>query len=141
MSSARRAGIEVGSNVDIIVLRNGAETRRTQVSVTDVFSTGLFDYDAASIRVSVEDFARLYGDPEFVPRSLNISVNDIYRAGETSKLIREKTGGDFRVVDWQEANRPLFSALALEKRVAFAIILLLILIAAGSLSPRRSHCW
>jgi lipoprotein-releasing system permease protein len=37
---------------------------------------------------------------------------------------------NYKVVDWQEANQPLFAALSLERRVALAIISLIIFVAA-----------
>ena len=36
----------------------------------------------------------------------------------------------FQVIDWQEANQPLFAALSLERKVSLAIISLIIFIAA-----------
>ena len=126
---AARTGLRQGSDAEIFLLRNGTETRRSQVQVVEIFKTGLFDFDSMAVRVSTTDFAKLYGDEQFTPRSLNISVKDIYGSDETAKSIREKVGKEFRVIDWQEANGPLFAALSLEKKVAFAIILLIILIA------------
>jgi lipoprotein-releasing system permease protein len=38
-------------------------------------------------------------------------------------------GDDYTTVDWQEANRPLFAALALERRMGVFIIALIILLA------------
>ena len=101
----------------------------SRATVTGVFRTGLFDFDSTSVRVSAAGFAKLSGEPQFLPRSLNIAVKDVYRSDETAGLIRKKTGSEFRVIDWQEANRPLFAALSLEKKVAFTIILLIIVIA------------
>ncbi len=127
---AERSGLQTGSEAEIVLLRNGEEIRRSRAIVVDIFKTGLFDQDSTLVRLSTADFAKLYGDEQFTPRSLNISVKDIYRSDEMARLVRERVGSGFRVVDWQEANRPLFAALSLEKKVAFAIILLIILIAA-----------
>lgn len=126
---AARTGLQVGSDAEIFLLRNGTETRRSRVEVVEIFKTGLFDFDSMMVRVSAADFAKLYGDERFTPRSLNISVMDIYSSNVTARLISEIAGNEFRVVDWQEANRPLFEALSLEKKAAFAVILLIILIA------------
>lgn len=126
---AARTGLQAGSDAEIFLLRNGTETRRSRVQVVGVFNTGLFDFDSMTVRVSAADFAKLYGDERFTPRSLNVSVKDIHRSNVTAQSISELVGTEFRVVDWQEANRPLFEALSLEKKVAFAIILLIILIA------------
>ncbi len=126
---AERSGLRAGSIAEIIMLGNGSETRRSRATVTGVFRTGLFDFDSTSVRVSAAGFAKLSGEHQFTPKSLNIAVKDVYRSDETARLISEKTGEEFRVIDWQEANRPLFAALSLEKKVAFAIISLIILIA------------
>ena len=51
--------------------------------------------------------------------------------GQVSRRRREAVAGSsYTAVDWQEANRPLFSALALERRIGIIIIALIILIAA-----------
>lgn len=126
---AERSGLRAGSIAEIIMLGNGSETRRSRATVTGVFRTGLFDFDSTSVRVSAAGFAKHSGEHQFTPKSLNIAVKDVYRSDETARLISEKTGEEFRVIDWQEANRPLFAALSLEKKVAFAIISLIILIA------------
>ncbi len=126
---AKRSELHSGSEAEIVVLRNGVEMRRSRVKVVEIFKTGLFDYDSTTIRISAADFAEIYGDEQFTPRSLNITVKDIYSSDETARLVREKVGCGFRIVDWQEANRPLFAALSLEKKVAFSIISLIILIA------------
>src|SRR5262249_52532664 len=49
---------------------------------------------------------------------------------KTAEQIRREVPGDFKVLDWQETNKPLFAALSLEKKVALAIISLIIFIAA-----------
>ncbi|MGB7208935.1 MAG: FtsX-like permease family protein [Pyrinomonadaceae bacterium] len=126
---AAKTGLQEGSDAEIFLLRNGTQTRRSRVAVVEIFKTGLFDFDSMAVRVSTADFAKLYGDEQFTPRSLNISVKDIYGSDEAARSIREIAGNEFRVIDWQEANGPLFAALSLEKKVAFAIILLIILIA------------
>ncbi len=48
--------------------------------------------------------------------------------------IREKLAkySFFRVTDWSEANKPLFDALGLEKRVYFIVLVLLIVLASFS---------
>ena len=44
--------------------------------------------------------------------------------------MRQLLGTSYTTVDWQEANRPLFTALAVERRVGIIIIALIILIGA-----------
>lgn len=124
---AERLNLKLGDMAEIATIENQKPAR---VSVAEIFQTGLYDYDATWIRVAPENFARLHKREIFVPTILDVSVQDIYRADETAEMIRGILGDGFRVVAWQEANQPLFAALSLERRVASAIIGLIIFVAA-----------
>lgn len=127
---AAKTGLEIGDEAEIITFENELAPKTSLVSIKDVFRTGLFEYDATWIFISPENFARLAGRAEFVPTILSMSVRDIYAADETAGQAAGVVGADFRVLDWQEANRPLFAALSLEKKASLAIISLIIFIAA-----------
>jgi lipoprotein-releasing system permease protein len=61
---------------------------------------------------------------------LSVETADIYRTSETAARIRSALGAEFSVVDWQEANRPLFAALALERKTVSLIVALIVVVAA-----------
>lgn len=124
---AEKLNLKIGDSADIVTLENQTPSR---VRIATTFETGLYDYDSTWIYVSPEKFAQLHGQPQFTPTLLSVSVKDIYASNETAQKIRLELGEHFKVVDWQEANRPLFVALSLEKKVALAIISLIIFIAA-----------
>ena len=124
---AEKLNLKLGDAAEIATIENQTPAR---VHVTEIFQTGLYDYDATWIYISPENFARLHRQTDFTPTVLSVSVADIYRADATANAIRESLGGKFKVVDWQEANQPLFAALSLERKVALAIIGLIIFIAA-----------
>ncbi len=127
---AEKLNLKVGDRAEIVTLENQDSPRRTVFRITDVFQTGLYEYDATWIRLSPETFARLNGEKEFTPTVLSVSLRDIYNAPQTATEIRALLGGDFKVVDWREANQPLFAALSLERKFALAVISLIIFIAA-----------
>ncbi len=124
---AEKLNLKIGDSAEIVTLENQTPAR---VRIAQTFETGLYDYDLTWIYISPENFARLHGQPAFTPRILSISVKDIYASGETAREIRARLGENFKVVDWQEANRPLFAALSLERKATLAIISLIIFIAA-----------
>ena len=124
---AEKMNLKPGGEAEIVTLENQTPSR---VRVAETFETGLYDYDSTWIIITPEKYAQLRGQPQFVPTTLNVSVGDIYAAGETADRIRAGLGARFRVLDWQEANRPLFAALGLERKVALAVICLIIFIAA-----------
>jgi lipoprotein-releasing system permease protein len=124
---AEKLNLKIGDSAQIVTLENQTPSL---VRIAEVFETGLYDYDLTWVYVSPEKFARLHGQPAFTPTILSISVKDIYKADETAREIRARLGENFKVIDWQEANRPLFAALGLERKATFVIISLIIFIAA-----------
>jgi lipoprotein-releasing system permease protein len=126
---AEKSDLKIGDAAEIVVFENETVPKTTKVAVVEIFQTGLYEYDATWIYISAEDFARLKGR-NFAPTILSVSVTDIYKANETADEIRRILDGNYKVVDWQEANQPLFAALSLERKVALAIISLIIFIAA-----------
>ncbi|MDQ6652616.1 MAG: FtsX-like permease family protein, partial [Acidobacteriota bacterium] len=61
---------------------------------------------------------------------ISVQVRNIYNVKQTAAKVKELLGSSYITVDWQEANRPLFTALAFERRIGVVIIALIILIAA-----------
>jgi len=127
---AEKTNLKIGDEAGIITLENEFAPVTSKVFIREIFQTGLYEYDSTWIYISPEDFTRLKAQKNFTPTILSVSVKDIYTANKSAGEIRANLGDDFKVVDWQEANQPLFAALSLERRVALAIISLIIFIAA-----------
>lgn len=102
------------------------------------FTTGIFEYDSTQVRISKDDFAKLQGVARFVPSTFSVSVRDIYDSSRIAESIRVRLGPEYKVLDWQEANRPLFSALALERRGALVVIGLILVIAVFNVTTTLS---
>lgn len=127
---AEKIGLKAGDEARIITFADETAPQTSVVRVAEIFQTGLYEYDATWIRISPEDFAKLHQTSDFKPTILSVSVRNIYIANETAGEMRQKLGENFRIIDWQEANQPLFAALSLERKVALAIISLIIFVAA-----------
>jgi lipoprotein-releasing system permease protein len=129
---AKRTGLEVGDDAEIIAVPSGgssARSARRQVRVAGTFRTGLFEYDSTWVYVPLSA-AEAFAGGEHTVSVISVQVRDIYAVKDVSTRIRELLGGGYTIVDWQEANRPLFTALELERRIGIVIIALIILIAA-----------
>lgn len=124
---AEKLNLKIGDRAEIATVENNQPTR---VSVAEIFQTGLYDYDSTWIYCAPEMLAHLQRRESFAPSVLSVSVRDVYQSNETADWLRRDLGDRFKVVDWQEANQPLFAALSLERRVALAIIGLIIFVAA-----------
>lgn len=129
---ADKSNLKQGDETEIIIPTSQSEfaPKTAKVFVGEIFRTGIFEYDSTWIYIAPKDFAEILQRPDFAPKVLSIFVKDIYAADKTAEDLRSQISKDFRILDWQEANRPLFAALSLEKKVVFAVISLVIFIAA-----------
>ncbi|MEJ7618876.1 MAG: ABC transporter permease, partial [Pyrinomonadaceae bacterium] len=103
--------------------------RQQRVRIAGVFRTGLYEYDATWIYISLVTAADLVGAP-LSASAMSIEIADPERVAEAAAAVRARLGEKFVVVDWREANRPLFAALSLERRVILTIIALIVMVAA-----------
>lgn len=107
----------------------GLAPRFRRVRVVGLFQSGLYEYDAAWIYLSLETAASFAGADAPAASVISIETTDIYGVEQVSARLRAELGSEYTLVNWQEANRPLFAALALERRMGLFIIALIILIA------------
>jgi lipoprotein-releasing system permease protein len=110
----------------------GLQPRARRVRVAGIFRSGLYEYDSSWVYISLTDAMALESgaEPSGGASLISIETADIYRTAETAARVRESLGANFKTVDWQEANAPLFAALQLERRTVALIIALIMFVAA-----------
>jgi lipoprotein-releasing system permease protein len=129
---AARTGLAVGDAAEIITANVGASSsngRRRHVHIAGIFRSGLFEYDSTWIYLPLDTAAAFSGDAH-AAAVIGVQVGDIYDVNQTAANVKKLLGSSYTTIDWQEANRPLFTALALERRIGAVIIGLIIFIAA-----------
>jgi lipoprotein-releasing system permease protein len=96
--------------------------------VTGWFETGMYEYDNAYIYMSLrnaQDFAGLGN----AVTGLEARTTDRWTAHGVAETLKRALPR-YRVVDWEEQNASLFSALKLEKFAMGVILLLIVIVAA-----------
>ncbi len=127
---ATRAGLKVGDAAEVIAASfSAADNRRRFVRVAGIFRSGLFEYDSTWIYMPLETAAAFSNDSH-AASVVSVQVKNIYEVKQVASSVRQALGSSYTTVDWQEANRPLFTALAVERRIGLVIIALIILIGA-----------
>jgi lipoprotein-releasing system permease protein len=121
---AARIGVAAG-DVFQVFPANGA-TRRLRVA--GIFRSGLFEYDSTWIYVAFDTAAAFAGNSH-AASVMSVQVSDADNVKQVSAAVSKLLGGGYTIVDWQQANQPLFSALALERRMGLFIIGLIIAVA------------
>ncbi|HEU4479252.1 MAG TPA: FtsX-like permease family protein [Pyrinomonadaceae bacterium] len=132
---ANRIGSNVGDVVQIIPAANPTAATavpgsgRRFVRVSGIFRSGLFEYDSTWIYISLKVAAQ-FAASDHAATVVSVQLSDIYAVKRVATEIQQTLGESYTTIDWQDANRPLFTALALERRMGLFIIALIILIAA-----------
>jgi lipoprotein-releasing system permease protein len=129
---ASRIGLSVGDTAEIIGARAGVSSAnggKRHVRVVGSFRSGLFEYDSTWIYLPLDTAAAFSGDSH-AAAVISVQVKDIYEVKTTAAAVKQLLGTAYTTVDWQEANRPLFTALAIERRIGAVIIGLIIFIAS-----------
>ncbi len=132
---AENLGILVGEQVRAIGFGGelsplGRMPRIQTFRVIAIFDSGLWEYDANWALIplpAAQHFLNLRSDQV---SSLEYRVADVYAAQETAKRIRAAAGKGYSTNTWIELNRPLFSALRLERLAMFIAIGLIVLVAS-----------
>jgi len=116
-------------SADMELSLENVKPRVARVRVCGIFRSGLYEYDSTWIYVSLAAAAKLAGTPPSSASVISVEAQDIYDVARIAARVREAVGKDYTTIDWQEANRPLFAALALERRMSLIVIALIIFIA------------
>jgi lipoprotein-releasing system permease protein len=125
---AARIGVSVGDVLKIIPASEAARGL-TRLRVAGTFRSGMFEYDSTWIYVAFGTASELAGT-DHAASLMSIQVRDPDNVKQTASNVSTALGSDYTVVDWQQANQPLFAALALERRMSLFIIGLIIAIGA-----------
>jgi lipoprotein-releasing system permease protein len=127
---ASRLSLKIGDVFQVMPANvfNDRSAASHRLRVAGIFRSGLFEFDSTWIYLPLETVSTFAGTNHAAAVvSVQVeNVDDVKRVGDQ---IRSTLGSGYKTIDWQDANQPLFSALALERRMGLFIIGLIIAIA------------
>jgi lipoprotein-releasing system permease protein len=140
---ARNLGVGPEDNLYVIAPRGmlapvGHVPSLKRFRVRGFFESGLYEFDGTYAFVRLEEARKLLRIGDGV-NAIQVRVAELYRARAVASAIAHELqqrhpGNAYRVRDWTEMNRSLFSALRLEKLAMFVILVLIILVAAFNIT-------
>lgn len=130
----RRLGLFVGDVVDMVSPMSeigplGMIPKMKKFRVVGFFEAGMYEYDSSFAFINIRDAQSFFNYGDAVT-GVEVKIDDIYNADQTSNDIEKLLGPPYYAKDWMQMNRNLFSALKLEKLVMFIILTLIILVAS-----------
>ena len=131
---AHNLGISVGSKIklispNVISTAFGTMPRSKDFNVVAVFSSGMYDYDSATMLMPIaaaQKFLSLGNEINLI----EINVQDPESAKIDAKLLQKELGNHVRVSSWMDNNQQFLKALAIERTAMFTILSLIIIVAA-----------
>jgi lipoprotein-releasing system permease protein len=125
---ATKMAVSVGDRFSLIGPAS-PQRRDPELRVAGIFRSGLFEYDSTWIYLDFANAARLAGN-QHLASVISVQVNDANNVKQIAARVPGALGEGYMTIDWQQANQPLFAALALERRMGLIVIGLIITIAA-----------
>lgn len=119
---ASKLQLFVGDQVSIITSNGSA-----QFKVAGVFHSGLYELDVRIVIMPLEQVQTLFQTGDVV-NELFVRIDDVFKAPEVARAMQEEQPSLY-IRTWMESNRNLLSAMALEKKVIFLVILFIIVVA------------
>ena len=132
---SRAIGARVGDTLKVLypmgrLTPMGMTASQMTFRVAAIFESGLWDIDANWTYVHIDAARRLFSYPEGSALVLQFKIDDLENAEAIAENIRARAGNGFITTTWIELNKPLFSALKLEKLVLFLTIGLIVFVAS-----------
>lgn len=140
--------VELGEQINIVSPHSGElgptgmVPRARAFVVVGVFYTGMYEYDAKSVYVALDEAQEFFDMGESVT-GIGLKFEDMDRAGPIcEELIAVLDGYPFFTRTWYQMNKNLFSALKMEKVGMFILVVIVTLVSAfGIISTLIMLVW
>jgi lipoprotein-releasing system permease protein len=131
--AAAELGVSVGDTVRLVTPEGtltpmGLMPRTRTFRVAGTFSLGLYEFDSEYGFTSLPVAERLSGQAQ--PGFIQLKLDDMFAARTVAAEIPDRLGTEYATQDWSDMNKPLFSALWLEKMAISITIGLIVMVAA-----------
>jgi len=133
---AMQLGVHVGDTLLVLAPQGsispaGFTPRMRQFTVTGIFSSGYYEYDASLAFVNVTDAAKVFRDSG--TSGVRLRIADMQKAPLVARELIGSLPPYVRASDWTQNNRTWFAAVQTEKRMMFLILALIVAVAAFNL--------
>jgi lipoprotein-releasing system permease protein len=131
---ARALGARVGDSVVVItpqgtVTPAGMLPRVKSFRVVGIFEIGMFEFDSGLALIHLSDAQKLYRLGNGVT-GVRLKLDDLFAAPRVARELLSVLPVDAEVRDWTLSHANFFRAVAIEKRMMFLILTLIVAVAA-----------
>ncbi len=133
---ARALGVKLGDTLRVLFPKGqltplfGFAPSVKTFRIAGIFESGLWDYDANWAYTNISAARRLFDLPPDSASVLQFKTDNLEDVASVAAAIRAAAGPQYITTTWIDLNKPLFSALKLEKIALFLTIGLIVFVAA-----------
>jgi len=121
--------IAIGDTVAVISPRTN---KAKDFIVSDSFTSGRYDYDANIICVNIDSAKEMFESPGVT--GIGVKVKNEYDVRHIKKQVQNDLGYRYIVKSWMDLDKNLMKALAMEKKIMFLILGLIVMVACFNIS-------
>jgi len=130
---ARALGLRVGDSAVLItpqgtVTPAGTLPRVRNFRVVGIFEVGMYEYDSGLALVHVDDARRLYRMDGV--SGVRLKLDELFAAPAVARELLRAVPVQAEIRDWTQSHANFFRAVAIEKRMMFIILTLIVAVAA-----------
>ncbi|MFH1790529.1 MAG: lipoprotein-releasing ABC transporter permease subunit [Candidatus Omnitrophota bacterium] len=126
---SKALNIPLGDSVSLMA----PEARKSEdFVVTDVFTSGRYDYDANIVLMGMGAAMKLFNAKNVT--GIALQVKSEYDVKKVQRALQKELGYPFVVRTWMDLDRNLMKALAMEKKMMFVILGLIVMVACFNIS-------
>jgi lipoprotein-releasing system permease protein len=129
----KNENISIGDEVEIIVPYSVVDLEKSKFKVIGSFTSGRYDYDANLAVMDISRAQKLFRMRDAVS-GIGLRTLDEMDAGKMKLNLQSVLGYPFIVKSWMDLDKNLVAALALEKKMMFFILALIVTVACFNIS-------
>lgn len=129
----KNENISEGDIVEVIIGYSKLDLEKSKLKVVGSFTSGRYDYDSNMGIVGIDTAGKIFRMKNTVS-GIGIRLKDGMKAGEMKLRLRSELGYPYIVKTWMDMDKNLVSALALEKKMMFVILTLIVMVACFNIS-------
>jgi lipoprotein-releasing system permease protein len=131
---ARALGVARGDKIMLMMPRGplakgAALPALRQVTVSGVFSLGMFEYDSTLALVNLRDAQALYGLGDRVS-GVRLRLADLLQSRSVAQDLAGRADARLYITDWTRSHANFFRAVQSQKTMMFIILLMIVAVAA-----------
>ncbi|MGB3081626.1 MAG: lipoprotein-releasing ABC transporter permease subunit [Candidatus Omnitrophota bacterium] len=129
----KNENISVGDEIEIMVPYSVADLEKSKFRVIGSFTSGRYDYDAHLAVVDLDTARGLFRMKKSVS-GIGMRVKDAMDVTGVKLKLQSILGYPYIVKSWMDLDRNLVTALAVEKKMMFIILALIVMVACFNIS-------